>query len=296
MPNAKQNGTPSPHNSDSMPAYGVALEALREALMAMPDAQVQREVRLDASVAADVAEAGASKLVAYRAALVAQFGADAGTLVDELPIVARAAKQADIELTRAYPSGDVSVMHKEVSTAYELLMTDAQSLANRKLIDARNLEPARDIRGYQAILRSVLVLVSLLREAWPRIAAHTPLTTADIDAAERVAQQMTTALARRDHGVNRVPAAELRARALSLLIDRYDEARRMMTFLRWHQDDADSIVPSLWAARGRGKSRNDAAVVTDDPSTPAPVVSDGPNAPAPTPAADPVAPGGPFTS
>jgi len=35
----------------------------------------------------------------------------------------------------------------------------------------------------------------------------------------------------------------------------YDEARRAVVFLRWHQDDADTITPSLYAGRGKGKGK-----------------------------------------
>lgn len=272
------NGGPS---NATDPAYGFALEAKRSELAAMPDEEILRDTKLDPTVAADVVEASAIKIVSHRAAIVALFGAKAGELIDELPIVARATKQADIEHARAQPTIDAAGMHKEVLGAHQLLMTDAQALANRKLIDARALEPARDTQGYQATLRSVLVLVSLLREAWPRIHGISPLKKEDIDNAERVAQHMSTALARRDHGVDKVPAAELRTRALSMLVHRYSEVRRIMTYLRWHQGDADTFAPSLWAGRGRRTRGDGPAVGGDEPTEPTPAVTDGPAAPAP---------------
>ena len=70
---------------------------------------------------------------------------------------------------------------------------------------------------------------------------------------------------------------ELRARALSRLVRVYEELRRMMTFLRWHQDDVHAITPSLWANRGRrGRARDvepepkpsDDDVVPDAPGGP----------------------------
>jgi hypothetical protein len=238
-------------------AYRAALDAVRAALVAMPESEVERFTTLDASAAAVIAEASANKVAPYRAALVAQFGGVARAALDELPVLARATRQADIELAASQPLTDLSALHEEVRAAYQLLITDADSLANRKLLDGQRLEAARDIQGYQALLQSTLVLVNVLRDRWSGFAGQTPLTVADLDRAEAAAQRMSAALGDRDNGVSRAPALELRARALSKLVRVYEEVRRMITYLRWHQDDVDAITPSLWASRGRrGRSRD----------------------------------------
>ena len=69
-------------------------------------------------------------------------------------------------------------------------------------------------------------------------------------------------------------------RALSDLIYGYDQLRRMMSYLRWSEGDADSIVPSLYAGRGRRTASDvddtDEPCDTDDdtdfpsPATPSP--------------------------
>ncbi len=250
-------------------AYRAALDGLRASLMAMPEEQVRRTVTLDATAAAMIAEASANKAEPFRAALTAQFGTAATAVLDALPVIARATRQTEIELAGAAVSNDLSAMHEEVRAAYQLLVTDAGSLANRKLLDPKRLEAARDIQGYQALVDSTLVLVLVLRERWAELAAHTPLKLADLDRAETVAQRMSAAMGDRDNGVSRAPAMELRARALSKLLQTYEEVRRMMTFLRWHQDDADAITPSLWAARGRrSRGGGNEDVVTDEPASP----------------------------
>jgi hypothetical protein len=251
---------PTPTNDEtspatSAPAYRLALESLRSALMAMPEDEVERHLRLDPSAAAMTAEASAKKVAPFRAEIVERFGADAGTLLDELTTIARATRQADIELAGQSPATDLSAIGEEVRAAHVLLMTDADALANRKLIDPARLTPARDVQGYQALVRSTLLVAFVLREHWSRIEEHTPLTESDLDRAESIAQRLSAALGDRDNGVLRAPAAELRTRAVSKLVRHYEELRRMMTFVRWYQDDVDSITPSLWAARGR-KSRS----------------------------------------
>jgi hypothetical protein len=92
------------------------------------------------------------------------------------------------------------------------------------------------------------------------------------------------------------------AQRVSHLVSVYDQVRRMITFVRWSEGDADAIAPSLYATpRGfhRTASVNepapsppDALVVTPEPVTPEPV------APAPSPEIDPIPGSGPapFTS
>ena len=53
----------------------------------------------------------------------------------------------------------------------------------------------------------------------------------------------------REQGTSRLPAVQLRNRALSLLVQVYGEVRRMMSYVRWWQQDIDAIAPSLWAGR-----------------------------------------------
>jgi hypothetical protein len=245
--------------STSMPAYRAALDSLRKRLLAVPEVEVQRGLALDAGSAGTLVEASVIKLEPHRAALVEQFADAADEALDDLPALARAARQADVEYLAAQSPRDLSPQHDELRAAYQMLLVDAESLAVRRLVDPAQLEAARDSRSYAALVRSTLVLVQVLRDAWPRFAKQTPLTRADLDRAERAAQRMAQALGDRDNRVSAAPAAELRTRALSELARVYEEVRRMVTFVRWHQDDADALAPSLWANRGRrGRGRGGA--------------------------------------
>lgn len=49
---------------------------------------------------------------------------------------------------------------------------------------------------------------------------------------------------------NRAELRLMRQRAFTLLVSSYDEARRAVSFLRWHEQDLESIAPSLWSGRG----------------------------------------------
>lgn len=276
-------------------AYRDALEKQRPKLMAMPEAEILRRITLDPTQAAAVGESAAKKAERFRPELTAQCGAQAGQVIDELLEVSRAVRQADVEVRGGAPSNDLSVESEELRKAHRCLLTDADALANRGLIDPKRLEPARDTQGYQAIIRSVLVLVYVLREYWSQIEDRTPLTEADLERAEAHAQRLASDLSDRDNGVSGAPVLELRTRALSKLIHLQEELQRMVTYVRWYQHDADLIAPSLWANRGR-KGRSPSDVDPSEPDGPAldpAVVDDGDPATPATPS--PNNGGGPFT-
>lgn len=283
QPSPSQNPQPEAAETESAPvAFKAILEARRPALMALPEERIYRRSRLDPNTVATIAMAGAQKVAAYRTQLVALCGPLAGEFVDSLRPSAMAARQASIELASVEEARDLSPLHREVMAAYNLLMTDAESLVNRGHLPKDRLERARDVQGYQAALDSLMVLIAVLREHWDRIVGLGPITKADIDNAEDLALRMIDAIAARDHGALRAPAAELRVRALSQVMYEYDQLRRMLTYLRWDEDDADIILPSLYAGRGRRprtdvKEREEPEVVEpeDDgfgpsPETPSP--------------------------
>jgi hypothetical protein len=293
--------SPSPvHHADGeAPPPKTALDERRPFLLAMPEQTVERQPKVDASVAAEIVLGSAPQIAHHKAAIVAQFGAAAGTTIDELPMVALATKQADVELSAAAVNGDLGPMEADLRAEHTLLFTDAQSLANRKLLDPQRLEAARGTLSYRQLIHSTLVLVALLREHWPAIADQTPIKAADLDRTEEKATRMLTTLGEREQGATRVPAAELRLRALTDLVTRYDEVRRMLTYLRWHEGDVDEIAPSLYARRAVGRRAQDDASATTTPAATAPAATTpaAPVAPAASPTASPTgAPASPFVS
>jgi hypothetical protein len=261
--------TPSSPHSDILKA---ALDERRPILLAMREDEIERQPKVDASVAAEAVIGQAPQIAAQRDAMIAQFGAAAGALVDELLVVARATKQADVELSLASASKDLSPMEEALAAEHTLLFTDAQALANRKLLDPARLEATRSTLGYRTLIHNTLVLVGLMREQWATIADHTPTTEADLERTATKANAMLTALGERDQGSTRVPALEVRIRALSALVRHYDKIRRMVSFLRWEEGDADEIAPSLYVRKASRRQQDDAtdATPTDHPAiTPA---------------------------
>lgn len=280
MPNS--TNTPSLTNA---PATDAALDQLRAELNAMPEDEILRDTRASPDAAAAIAEAAAAKVMPYRGELMARFGPESGERLDKLPICARATTQASVEARVMSPSKNLSSRHEEARAHYEVVSTELESLVHRKVLDPAVLNETRDIQGYDALMKSTRAAVLVAHTHWSEIEGKTQLTPEMLDAATASVDALYRAMLDRDHGVSRSPAIELRVRALSMLLHVYDEVRREVTYLRWHQRDYDTLAPSPYTRLGRSRSStNDEVEDLEDETD----VTD----PTPTPADD----GGPFTS
>jgi hypothetical protein len=264
------------------PTLAAALEAKREVLTNMPASEVLRALRLDARSAGAIAGGSLPRIVQHRAALVAEFGERAGALIDDLPTVIYAAYQASYDVAAADDERDLRAAHRDLAAEHRILVGDLDALANRKIIDRSRIDAGRSTQGYRTTIDSTFVLLSLVRSLWPTIEPKTLLTLDDLERIQGKARALLDRVNRREQRATRMAARDLRARALTLLVRTYDELRRMLTFVRWAQDDADAIAPSLYARRGRGKrvvSESDPSDEGLDPTTPAPtpIVIEGPN-------------------
>ncbi|AKF10494.1 hypothetical protein [Sandaracinus amylolyticus] len=277
-----------PDSHPDAPSLKAALDSKRDLLERMPEPEIFRTHRLDAATAAGVVIGSLPRIAQHRDAIAAQFGREGAGFLDDLPIVARATLQANVELTASDAMSDLADMAADVAEEHKLVFTDAEALANRKLLDRSRVETGRPVQGYRTVATSTLVIVSLFREHWSAVRNKTPLTREDLDRVEKKAELLLQRLDEREQGSTRLPAAELRTRAISLLVSTYGEVRRMITYVRWWDEDADTIAPSLWSGRRRG-SRNEVVVEPTDPTEP-----ETPVTPIPTPG--PMNGDGPFTS
>jgi hypothetical protein len=84
----------------------------------------------------------------------------------------------------------------------------------------------------------------------------------DIEAVSQLALKLTGAISDRRQPKEQLEAAlEIQARMFTLLYHAYDEIRRGIHHLRWHQRDADEIVPSFysrrWKSNGNTQSKSE---------------------------------------
>lgn len=168
------------------------------------------------------------------------------------------------------------------TTLRQVLLADASALAARGLVNGQRLAEIRGATGYLDLAFDLSTLAALMRETWSTISQQTGVKLAELDRAELIAEQLLVAVGMRVQAPAIVTVSvETRQRAFTLFVRAYDDVRRAVTFLRWHEGDADSIVPSLYAGR---TPRRKSAATTQAAAPVAPVAT-----PSAAPAAAPAA-------
>ena len=178
------------------------------------------------------------------------------------------------------PPDGLTKMAEELSNIRDMLFADAMALAKRGVFDETRITKLRSGLGYKSLAFDVVGLVQILRERWADISNRTGVQQAELDHAAQLAQRLVTAVGLKEQqpvATNGVTL--LRQQAFTLLVNAYDEVRRAISFLRWHEQDVESIAPSLWSGRG-------SRVTPDAPPVPPPA----PIEPAPAATANPAAP------
>jgi hypothetical protein len=80
----------------------------------------------------------------------------------------------------------------------------------------------------------------------------------ELDQAESLAGQLTSALGAREQGpVIAADVATQRQRNFTLFAQSYDQVRRAISYLRWDNDDVDNIAPSLYGGRVVSRKKPD---------------------------------------
>lgn len=252
-----------------------ALAAARAALS--PDELIA--VNVDVQIAATTALARYPEIVAIRAQAVADLPRFDPTAIDELPMYASAAyhSQTLVQIAEADPQA-LPALNEEATQLRDLLYTDLSPLVKRGLAPAGRLKEYKGTRGYRVVAADLAMLAETLRSCWDVAQSRTTSTLADIVRAEQLGQTMSVLVSRKEQGPSVSSASTLdRQRAFTLFVRRYDEVRRAVTYLRWLDNDAERIAPSLYAGKTRAPKSDDAPDDADSvdaagPSIPASAV------------------------
>lgn len=150
------------------------------------------------------------------------------------------------------------------------LEVDIRAAAARGIIDALRLNELKGNVGYKNQAFDLVLLTALARAAWPRLEGKTHITLAELDEAEVLADQLLTAVGERAQlPVVAESAADIRVRAFTLFLDGYEEIQRYTGCLRYHENDIEQWVPSLYT----GRSGNRYAEPEATPPAPVPPTS-----------------------
>ncbi|HEU4405439.1 MAG TPA: hypothetical protein VFS43_09135 [Polyangiaceae bacterium] len=238
-----------------------ALELLRAEIDALPRGEARR-INVNVPAAAILALGALPKIMALRDTMLAKLVDPPLEALDKLADYALAAAQAH---ARVSPRGEgetrVRTLLNEAGPLRERMLLNAESLANFGLLDATRVASIRRGAGHVDTAQDLLALSAVFGEAWPTLASKTPLTAADVARAAQLGELLLEALGHRQSGADGSAdpdAAEERlAKAYELFFRAYDECRRAVIYLRWHEGDADQIAPSLMRSRRRRRRSPD---------------------------------------
>lgn len=200
------------------------------------------------------------------------------SFVDAVEDYAEATSEANSRyVTALTPAEDIVALNDAAVKMRETIRSDATALANRGLIDPARLTPFKGLVGYKNVGFELMDWATLMRDSWASINGKTALTAQEVQNAKHLGERLVRAAGLREQApAVLADVARIRRQALSLLVDAYDEVRRGVLFLRWHQDDAETIAPSLYA--GRGHKQSDVATTGQPapvPPQPTPVQNGG---------------------
>jgi hypothetical protein len=210
-------------------------------------------INLDIPQAVSIALGAAPNLHGMHNDITKQLPMLAIRNVDELETYALAAWYAHL-LAQPADAGPRTVkeLDDEATPLRENLLSDAEALARRDLLPTGTVEHIRSGSGQVDKANDLVALSTLFSLHWDQVKDKTAATQVEVARAGVLGPLLLAALGVREHGVAPLPsdASVLRAKAFTLFVRAYDECRRAATFLRWHEDDADTLVPSLYKGRG----------------------------------------------
>jgi hypothetical protein len=163
---------------------------------------------------------------------------------------------------------------EEAAPLREGMLRVAEAHAYSGDLDAEHVADIRRGTGHRDTALDLIQLAMLFRAAREVLAGRTPVTEADIARAAELGSEIVDALGQGRLGSDgaSVPAKEEeeRSKAFWLYFDTYEESRRGMAHLRWHEGDVDQLAPSLFSQNGRrrGASSEDQSGEGEAPSEP----------------------------
>ena len=152
------------------------------------------------------------------------------------------------------PPDDLAEVQAEGAALRDVFYVDAQVQVRRGLISADALDELAGPVGYKNLAADLQSLSTVYLANWDKLAGTTSVKEAEIERAQQISFYLFRVVGQREQSPALVAeTADMRARAFTLLTDAYDNARRAIIYLRWHEGDADIICPSLFAGRSNGR-------------------------------------------
>jgi hypothetical protein len=227
------------------------------------------EVNLDIPTAVATVFGVLPQLRAFRDSIVKQLPAFDIARFDKLEEYTMSLSYANtVHATASRPVDGLAELSDEGAKLKGVFQNDILALVSRGLIDPVAIKNYTGYVGYKNIASDLQIQCHVLKSNWSQIEGKCAITMPEIEHALKVAAHLLRLVGQKEQSPLAVAAAaDMRKRAFTLFTRAYDDARRAILFLRWHEEDADTIAPSLYAGRSSAKKTN------PNESVPAPAVS-----------------------
>ena len=181
------------------------------------------------------------------------------------------------------PPAELAGLVKTAIAKRAILLADVNMLIAYGLLAPEALDGLLGVNGYKNVMTDLGTLASILRTDSIIIAERTTVKPAELAAAEDLATKLGKTVGTRNRSPHVIAVATRnRQAAFTLFMKAHEEVRVAVQYIRHHEGDADTIMPSLFA--GRGGRKKSTSVTADKSNThapsPAPVVV--PPTPAPS--------------
>lgn len=193
-----------------------------------------------------------------------------------LASASRIARLRDYGLATAFVHHRSLPRHPVDPPEYRALIEDAHSirrrllaaavhLADLGLLDERRVAEIRAGRGHVGAGDGLLALANLFEEHWSALKDSTPIERHELHrAAEQGARLLAVATERRERRRGRYKRDDMPRRAVHLMCEVYEEARRVAAYIGWYEPELRPL-PSLVRriARDRNVAAEDAMTELD---------------------------------
>lgn len=250
MPKKKSKVVESPVQPATPGEAGQAFERVRAAIEAVTDSELTA-LNVDVPHAVSVvltALQAVEPLQPELAKLPQLDHAELGKLRD----YAFAAWFSHLTASSAISESEKEAMLAEAAPLRAELLVAAEALAYKGAVDQAAVAAVRAGNGNVDRANDLVALAALFTGAWERVHNKTMVTWQDVEKAGALGSRLFMALSAGP--VDVVAAEGLRARAFTLLARTYEQLRRGVGFLRWNEEDAEVLAPSIYAGRKRRRA------------------------------------------
>ncbi len=250
-----------------------SLERIRDAFESVAarltnmDEQPLLEPGTEVGAVVSAALAAAPAVAMYRDAIRKDLPHFNLAQIDDIEPMALALAYAERVFAYSSTAGDgFAELLDEARKLREGLQIAAEALAHRGLFDKDLVN--RTVGEGVDIAASLSALAALFSADWSKVASRTAVEKSEIERASEVASELGLALTAQKAADGADGAAQMLARSFALLLGSYEQCRRAVAFVRWSEQDVDSIAPALQKRKRTAKKAPESAPAADEDTAP----------------------------